>query len=209
MKKLIFDLDNTLLYLSDDWVDCLKDFIKKSSIDVEPVTLLSAIAKYEDMMSDAIITKTDLKQYLAEVLSITIDDTTVNNLLGCYNNIPLRYTNEVHKLLSNLSKKYELIAYTNWFKDDQIIRLNKYDLDKYFSNVFGWDVIPAKPSLKGLQTIIKGCRPTDFTFIGDNVKSDLEIPFEIGMNTIFLNTKGIKQSKYKEIKNIEELDRLL
>ena len=209
MKKIIFDLDNTLLYLSDDWISHLQLFFNKSDINVEPLTLFGAIAKCEEVMADVIITKKDLTKYLEKVLAINVDDMVISDIFDCYNNIPLEYTEEIYKLLSYLSEKYELIVYTNWFKEDQIKRLNKYGLDHFFSNIYGWDIIPAKPSLKGLQTIVKDDDPTNFIFVGDNIKTDLEIPFEMGMNTIFLNSKGIEQSKYKEIKTIEELQKFL
>ena len=72
------------------------------------------------------------------------------------NNIPLLNTDKIYELLEYLSNKYELIAYSNWFTEDQEYRLERYDLKKFFKKVYGWDIIPLKPSTKGPLEITKG-----------------------------------------------------
>ena len=206
MKKIIFDLDNTLLFLSDEWFNCVQDFINEHGLKTDPLSVFRTISSFEATTTNKIVNKSDLKDHLIRSLSIDIDDSLLVKLLDCYNNIPLVNTENIGKLLSNLSKKYELIAYTNWFTEDQIIRLRKSDLSKYFSKVYGWDVVPAKPSLEGLLTVINSENPADYLYVGDNMKSDLEIPSSIGMDTIYLNLKGIEQHKHKEITNICDLD---
>ena len=126
-----------------------------------------------------------------------------------YNNTPLLNTDTIYDALNYLSEKYELIAYTNWFTDDQIKRLKKYDLDKFFTKVYGWDILPKKPSKEGLSEIIKNDDIENYIFIGDSIELDLEVPYSIGIATIFYNRKNIKQNKYKEIFKIEELKNIL
>lgn len=209
MKKIIFDLDNTLLFLSDKWLENIQNFIDEYKLNIEPFALFKVLVHFEEISTDIIITKEYLKNYLSNTLSTNISFDMLNKLFDFYNNIPLLYTDKIYNLLEKLSDKYELITYTNWFTLDQTYRLNKYNLDKFFSHIYGWDILPAKPSVNGLKTIIGNNKLEDFIFVGDNIKSDLELPYEIGMNTVFLNLRGIEQSKYKEIKKIEDLENIL
>ena len=82
-------------------------------------------------------------------------------------------------------------------------------MDKFFSKVYGWDILPKKPSKEGLSKIIKDDDINNYVFIGDSIELDLEVPDSMGMDTIFYNRKKIKQSKYKEIYDIEELRNIL
>ena len=93
--------------------------------------------------------------------------------------------------------------------DTEIKRLRKYDLDKYFSEIYGWDIIPAKPSKTGIETIVNSENTKDFILIGDSIEVDLEMPDSMEIETILYNSKNIKQNKYKEIKDIMELKNIL
>ena len=84
-----------------------------------------------------------------------------------------------------------------------------FDLDKFFTKVYGWDILPKKPSKDGLSEIIKNDDIENYIFIGDSIELDLEVPYSIGIATIFYNRKNIKQNKYKEIFKIEELKNIL
>lgn len=98
-------------------------------------------------------------------------------LLDVYKNVPLLNTNIVYSVLEYLSTKYELLVYSNWFWQNQADRLKRYNLDKFFTKIYGWD--------------------------------NLEIPDQMGIDTIFFNRKCIKQCKFKEVSKIEELKEIL
>ena len=87
-------------------------------------------------------------------LSFNISEAALNDLWNNYVNIPLLHTDKARNILSYLSKKYRIIGYSNQFRSVQLKCLRKYDLDKYFSEIYGWDIIPAKPSKTGIETIL-------------------------------------------------------
>ena len=209
MKKIIFDLDNTLLFLSKDWPIYYKKFIEKYNINITPEYLYDSIGSLEKNSSDIIVTNDYFLKYMYDKMSLEITEKMLDDLLNCYANIPLLYTDVVYDILKYLSQKYELMAYTDWFTKNQIERLKKYNLDKFFCKIYGWDILPVKPSKIGLDTIIKNKNKEDFIFIGDSIEYDLELPNSIGIDTIFYNRKRITQDKYKEILNIEELKQIL
>ena len=209
MHTIIFDLDDTLLFLSDKWFETYNDFANKNQPNIPIKDLFYIIKQVEKDNSDKYITKKFLVDYINSELSLKLNEEKFNWLLEEYAKIPLLDMDTVKDVLSYLSSKYELIAYTNWFTDNQNLRLKLNGIDKYFSKVFGWDILPVKPSKKGLEKIVGNNDVKDYTFIGDNIDMDIKLPVYIGMNAIFYNHKNITQNKYREIKNIAELKKLL
>ena len=208
-RKLIFDLDNTLLYLSADWHKAFNQFIAKGNYGITVEELYHAINVMEIKYSGRYVTKTSLVNHFNDELSTKFDQETCEEFLDQYAKIPLMNIDIVDDVLTYLSSRYTLIVYSNWFTDNQILRLRLNRIDQYFSEVFGWDVLPTKPSRKGLNEIVGDDNINNYTFIGDNLDSDIRLPDSIGMDTIFLNLENITQDKYKDIKNIGELKMIL
>lgn len=209
MKTIIFDLDNTILFLSNEWEKIYESFIKKYNLNVTAKDLFLTVGKIEKNNPDKHISKEFFVNHINENLSLNIDLNIGDALLDKYAIIPLSRVDEVRKLLEYLSSKYEIIAYTNWFTDNQIKRLKLNGLDKYFKKVYGWDILPVKPSRKGLEEIIKDNDMSKYIFIGDNLEGDIILPDSMGMDTIFYNYKNIPQDKYKEVKDIIDLKNIL
>lgn len=208
-KKIVFDLDNTLLFLSDEWEENYKRFIDKYKLNISANDLFLCIGSFEKDIKNIVVSIQKLSEYVSNNLSIDFTNDMILELSEIYDNTSLLNTDTIYDVLNYLSEKYELIAYTNWFTDDQIKRLKKYDLDKFFTKVYGWDILPKKPSKEGLREIIKNDNIEDYIFIGDSIELDLEIPDDMEIDTIFYNIKNIKQNKYKEIFKIEELKNIL
>ena len=208
-KKIIFDLDNTLLFLSDEWKEAYKKFIDKYNLHISAEDLFACIGDFEKNIKNITVSKEKLCRYVNNVLGIDLNKEMILGLSEVYADTALLNINITYDVLNYLSKKYELIAYTNWFTDNQMKRLKKHNLDKFFSKVYGWDILPKKPSKEGVKKIIKNDAIDDYIFIGDSIELDLEVPDSMGMDTIFYNRKNIKQNKYKEIYNIEELKNIL
>lgn len=209
IKKIIFDLDNTLLFLSDEWEENCKRFINKYNLNISANDLFLCIGNFEKNMKNIVVSKQKLSEYVSNNLFIDFTTNMILELLEIYDNTSLLNSDTIYNVLNYLSEKYELIAYTNWFTDDQIKRLKKYDLDKFFNKVYGWDILPKKPSKEGLSEIIKNDDIENYICIGDSIELDIEVPYSMGIATIFYNRKNIKQDKYEEIFKIEELKKIL
>ena len=199
IKKIIFDLDNTLLFISAEWEQSYQKFIDKYNLSITPKELYSCIGTFEKNINNVIVTNKIMCEYINSRLQIPLTEDMFIELLDVYKNIPLLNTDIVYNVLEYLSHKYELIVYTNWFSKNQIDRLKTYSLDKFFSRIYGWDDLEIKPSKIGIEKIIGSNNIDEYVFIGDNIEFDLEVPYNIGMATIFLNRKSIKQNKFKEV----------
>ena len=208
-RKLIFDLDNTLLYLSADWHKTFNQFIAKGNYGITVEELYHAINVMEIKYSGRYVTKTSLVNHFNDELSTKFDQETCEEFLDQYAKIPLMNIDIVDDVLTYLSSNYTLIVYSNWFTDNQILRLRLNGIDQYFSEVFGWDVLPTKPSRKGLNEIVGDDNINNYTFIGIDLDADIRLPDSIGMDTIYLNLENTTQDKYKDIKNIGELKMIL
>lgn len=209
IKKIIFDLDNTILFLTDEWIEVYAQFMKKHQLNVSPEVLFKTVGTIEKNNPETYITKQFFVDYINDKLSLNLDANDYNELLDKFSRVTLRNVDIVKDTLEYLSNKYELIGYTNWFTDNQLLRLKNNGLDQYFTKIYGWDILPSKPSKKGLGEIVKNNDIKDYVFIGDNIEMDIVLPDSIGMKTIFLNNRGIEHSKYKEIRSIDELTYIL
>ena len=207
--KIVFDLDNTIFFISEKWKEIYKSFIDKYNLNISSEELYSTIGRIEKDNPDICINKEFFMNFINDKLSINLNEEICEELLDEYAKIPLLYVDTIRDVLSYLSSKYELIVYTNWFTNNQMLRLKINGMDKYFTNVYGWDILPVKPSKKGLEEIIKNDNINNYVFIGDNIDMDIKLPNSLGMDTIFYNRKNIDQDEYNEIRNIEELKNIL
>ena len=208
-KKIVFDIDNTLLFLSDKWKEKYQEYIDKYGWNITPEDFYKAIGSIEKNFNNIIITMDFFIEYMNERLRIDLTKEKVYDFFDIYAEIPLRDTRETYEVLKYLSQKYDLIAFSNWFSESQKIRLRKYNLEGFFTKIYGCDNLPIKPSREAILTIIKGDDINNYIFIGDNIDCDLDLPNSMGMDTIFYNIKNVKQDKYKEIVNIKDLEKIL
>lgn len=209
IKKIIFDLDNTLIFISPEWEKNYQKFINKHNLNITPKELYSCIGTFEKNINNVIVTNKIMCEYINSRLPISLTEDMFIELLDIYKDILLLNTDIIYDVLEYLSHKYELLVYSNWFSKNQIDRLKRYNLDKFFSKIYGWDNLEIKPSKIGIEKIVGNNNINEYIFIGDNIEFDLEVPHNMGMSTIFYNRKSIKQNKFKEIFNIEDLKEIL
>ena len=208
IKNIIFDLDNTLLFISNEWEKAYQEFIDKYNLHITPKDLYDSIDEFEKN-SNGVVTIKNMADFISKYLNINITEEMIMTYLSLYKDIPFNNTDMVYDILDYLSKKYNLIIYTNWYTDNQMSILRKYNLDRFISKIYGWDILPIKPSSEGIKSIVGNDDIKEYVMIGDNIKSDLEVPSSLGMNTIFYNRKNIEQNTYREIKSLEELKNIL
>ena len=209
MKKIVFDLDNVLLFSSSDWDSFYQEFIDKYNIQVNPKELYNLIDDFGKNNKEIVVTDEFFCKWMSEKLSFNFTEKILSDYLNYYASIPLLNIDKVYEVLKELSNNYELIAYSDWWTLNQIKRLKKYNLDQFFKKIYGFDILPKKTSYTAIKTIIKNEKIEDFIFIGDNIELDLSIPKSMGINTIFFNYKKIEQTEYEEISDIQELLKIL
>ena len=116
-----------------------------------------------------------------------------------------------YEMLEYLSEKYRLFAASNGPHEQQVERLRKADMLKYFEEVFTSGLIGAeKPSADFFTYCFEKAgdiKPEESIMLGDSLTSDMKGGNAFGMETIWLNLKNEEKPDYidREIKFLDEV----
>ena len=111
--------------------------------------------------------------------------------------------------LEYLSGKYELVVLTNWFTEAQSNRLRSAGIDKYFSKVYGGNLI-LKPEKHAFINAAGNSKLEECIMIGDSYNLDVMGAYNAGIKPIFMNPKH-KENKnnFDEIEKLSDLKDIL
>ena len=206
IKKIIFDLDNTLIMWKDEYLEALKKTIKKYNINEDADYMNSLIDSYENYYD-----KYDKEKMLEHINKNIKEKINIDFMNDFLNEIGFMSepNEEVINTLEYLSKKYELVVLTNWFKEPQTNRLKNAKIDKYFKKVFGGEK-NIKPDKQAFINAIENTPLEECIMIGDSYNIDIMGAYNAGIKPIFMNPKN-KENKnnFTEIKTISELKNIL
>lgn len=205
IKRIIFDLDNTLIMWKDEYLNALKETMELYNIkeDYKYINLL--IDEYDNKFE--YYDKELLLNYINNRIKYKIDINILNTFLDKFGYMS-QSDNKVINVLEYLSKKYELVVLTNWFQKPQENRLKNAEILKYFKEVIGGE-ISMKPYKKAFINACGKYLPKECLMIGDDYDKDIVGADNAGLNVIYFNYKNQENSKYKEIKDLEELKEML
>ena len=206
VKKLIFDLDNTLIIWKNEYVNAIGKSIKKYNINCDANYMSDLIDEYENYYNK--YDKKSLMEYINKNIEDRVNISFVEDFI--YNiGFCAEIDEEVIDTLEYLSKKYELVVLTNWFTDAQTNRLKTAKIDKYFKRVFGGDKI-LKPNKEAFITAAGDTPLDECIMIGDSYTLDVMGAYNVGIEPIFMNPKH-KENKnnFKEITKLIDLKDIL
>lgn len=208
MKRIIFDVDDTLIPWLKEYYYDLKDILEENDIHLSKVRfliVLNAINKYEKTHNKW--DNEEFKKYISKKSKVEITEKRFKLILKWLENCVYdKASQELINVLKYLSSKYELVILSNSFKIVQQKRLEKFGVLKYFKEVYGGDDI-MKPNK---QAYINACgkyKPSECMMVGDNLKFDVIAPTKLGINSIYVNEN--KHKEYCTIKDVIELKELL
>ena len=207
IKRIIFDLDNTLIEFPKDYNKYYDKVINKYNIDISSKDLYGIIGLYETNGKNIYYNKDKMLNLINKEFNLNLKIDFIDYFLEIIATLVTPFNNDIKETLEYLSSKYELVVLTNWFTDCQKQRLKEVDIFKYFNKVYGTDIIPMKPNKECFMSVIGDLKPEECLMIGDNLEVDIKVPYELGMNVYHLNKYGT--SKYPTIKKIEELKEML
>ncbi len=206
-KKIIFDIDGTLLKSDNDFLEAFDKYLKENKKGfISASALVEAIDDYE--LVGEIIDKKALVDYVNKRLNVNITINDFDNLLNFYYKEATLINENTKNILEYLSQKYELTVLSNWFIEGQKKRLKKAGIYSYFQEYYGIDNLGIKPNKWVFE---KACYPyklNECLIVGDNAKVDIKVPLEIGMQALHLNLEST-ESKYPSIKSLDELKNIL
>lgn len=199
IKRIIFDIDNTLLDTKMDGINCFNEYLKNKSYNLSPSELFKILCEYENIGNYEV---NDLIAYLNQYLENDYTEDDFLELLNMYSSYSTLINENTPNILKYLSKKYEIVALTNWYSDCQSKRLNRVGILKYFNKIYGVsDGI--KPNVDAYTNACSDYKYSECLIIGDNYYNDICVPMKLGMNTIYFNR--LSDNNDNEINNLNEL----
>ena len=211
IKRIIFDLDNTLIEWKDEYWDGVEEALKSENIkytkqDIKDIE--NAIDRYETEYNT--YTKENMLEWINKSVNIKVNMGFLEKCLEHFSNCaPNKMNKEIYETLEYLSEKYELVVLTNWFKDPQVKRLKIANILKYFSKVYEPETFLIKPNK---EAFMKACqnKPEEAVMVGDTLKVDIEGAINAGLKAIYINKNAEKGSKdYITINEFSELKNVL
>ena len=211
IKRIIFDLDDTLIMWKDEYYNSLDDTLKYFNIKYDnniKEKLIEAVRDYETIYN------TYKKEYMKEIMEKYINmslpedfiDMWIFNLKKC---VPTEKNEALIDTLDYLYKKYELVVLTNWFAEQQKERLKNYKIESYFKDVIGTDFILNKPNKEAFLTACTPYSPNECIMIGDSLSKDINGAINAGIDAILFDFKNEYKGNIKKITKIEELKDIL
>lgn len=206
IKRLIFDLDNTLIMWRDSYKSAIKNTIQKYNLAVDYLLVDEVIESYEKYYN--YYSKEHMVELINHKFGLELDISFLDDWLielGKMADIE----DDIIEVLEYLSGKYELVILTNWFKNSQLKRLEKVGIDKYFKEIYGGDKY-IKPSLESYKMAIGNRSASECIMIGDNYITDIEGAINAGLQAIMITNKDFTSNdSYKVIRDLKELKEML
>lgn len=216
LKRVIFDIDDTLIpwKYSKEVGNVLKDLnIEHTEEDCDNIT--KALEEYENeyYMFD----KKLMIQYLNNYTKKQYPDRFMYDIIDRWAQcVPSEINSNVEETLKYLKNKYEIVALTDWFVDQQTKRLEKVGILKYFSNIYGAERTKRKPFKEAFIQAIGINKPEECIMIGDNIERDIKGALDAGLQAVWYNPNNKlpnaeydKNLRYQMITNIEQIQDIL
>ena len=203
MKRVVFDLDGTLLtgsfefekiYFTDLYGEAAKEMIDNMGKFLDEYE--KTFPRYHHEW---------LSRYLSNKSGLNVTEKIIDGWIDVMSTVPDTMEDCVIETLEKLKRKDCSIAVlTNWYSRTQVPRLRKSGILHYFDNVYTGDFV-LKPHMNSYLWAKDDFNIEDCLFIGDNLDKDYIGPRIYGFDSI-LYDKSDKQSKVlKKIKRLDEI----
>ena len=220
LKYIIFDFGKVLGYpKSGKWFLTPKfmTILNDSKIDIDKAK--EVISKNKYLVKDDLPIKTLEEEYnmfincYSNILNeLMLDESLAKEIAydKVYNNSEYSLYDDVKNVLNKLSKNYKMIMLTNNFPSiiDYLKNEDIYDL---FDKVYVSSICEtSKNEEKFFDMVINdyNIKESEALFI-DDFEDNLDIGIRKKLNVVMLDRENKKDSKYKKISNLVELEKIL
>lgn len=198
IKRIIFDIDNTLFDTQRDCISAYDEFLSIYKYNI------SAQKLYDLLDELNYIEVTTVPQFY-EFLKSIFDETFTLDVFDDFCAIYIKHASLVFKdyssLLEDLSKEYELYAWTNWFDYIHINKLNNLGLLKYFKKVCTIDNFGRKPCEESYSKICSPYLYSECAMVGDSMNDDILPSTKLGMKSVYIGSS----EEYLSVTSAEDL----
>lgn len=208
IKKLIFDLDNTIIKWIPEYISALKETMDEYNVKEDYLKIDNIIESQEKIHKT--MSREQLLKDINKECNLNLTINFINTLIDKQKKLTPINDKKLQELFKYLSSKYEIVLLSNWFKECQVGRLKNLGIDKYFSEFYCGDEMLIKPNKEAFIKAIGTCKPNECIMIGDNKNIDIDEAIVLGLNAIMVTDKNINtDNKFKIIKDIQKLKNIL
>ena len=213
IKRIIFDIDNTLIEWKEEYFEEIRYVLKKHYMncsDEEFKTLRKAFAEYENNIYT--FDRKLMLEFIEKYTNKKYPNTFIYELTDRWSRcMPDKLDDGIIDTLKYLKDKYELVILTDWYVDQQIVKLKALGIYDLFEKIYSAENnIKRKPFKEAFMQAIGENKPEECIMIGDSIERDVKGAIDAGLNAIWFNHKKEQSTyNYTEIKNISELKEIL
>ena len=211
IKKVIFDVDDTLIPWKEEYFEEIKkvlNVLKIQYTENDFNEILKALGEYENKYY-----KFDRKLMLEHINKYTGKQYPIEFIYGCTDRwsecVPEKIEPELIKTLEYLKTKYQLVVLTDWYVDQQAKRLEKAGILRYFTNVYGAEKTNRKPFKDAFAQAICENKPEECVMIGDSLERDIKGAINAGCKAIYYSKNANTVKNYITISKLEKLREIL
>ena len=196
IKRVLFDLDRTLIPWLDEWNQMVKKTYNYFDIPYEE----NEYEKFNKVMLNyeryhKRFNKVEMSRYFKKNLQKDFPDSFVDIWTGYLKELVPGRDEKLIKLLEYLSSKYSLVVVTNWFYDQQVRKLEKFGILKYFDEVLTCDMYDKKPKREMFDKACEDFTKDEVVMVGDTYKTDIKSAMDYGLFTYYLTKIDKRKSK--------------
>lgn len=209
LKRIIFDIDNTLIRWQDKYCQALSDTVDYFNLGIDYKIIDNVLGEQEKICE--ILSKERLLSDINKASNLNLNMNFIDEFFRRQTKMAELDEEELIETIEYLSNKYELVVLSNWFKEVQQGRLETIGIAKYFSHVYGGEEGRIKPHK---DAFIRACgpySPKECIMIGDSYEFDIIGAKNVGIPVIQVDLVNQidTEKEYKIIKKISELKEML
>lgn len=211
IKRILFDLDDTLIKWDNRWDVCLLKTFEHFNISYDE-DLIKHYYEYMKIyeLENIKFNKIEMSRWFKKYLKVPIPDDFVEYWTSLLAECVPSNNDDLISLIEYLSSKYSLYVITNWYYSQQASKLDKVGILKYFDKILTAEDYERKPSLEIFKAGMEGLSSDEVVVVGDIYKIDLKPAIDLGMNTFLLaDCDRKKNKKCFMISSLNELRRYL
>ena len=206
IKRLIFDLDNTLIMWKDEYNDVVKFALEKIGYHGNTKELSDQINELIGEFEARLIKhydRNELLKFINNKLDLELpiefmEELIKNNDLAA----PDKLDKEIYEILEYLYQKYDLVILSTWFKEAQRRRMEKVGILKYFKEIYGEKNV--KPHREAFIDAMGVYKPFECAMVGDSLDLDIRPAKNAGIEKVVWKDNFNKKDEYEN--NLDGID---
>ena len=212
VKRIIFDLDNTLIPWDKKWDIAVKETMDEFGINYELKDLdnyQKAIAEYENRETRYSVDR--LVSFFSEYMNMELSQEFFESWMKKLSVLVPSRNEKLISMLERLSKKYSLVVATNWFKKQQVSKLKLCGILDYIDEVITGENFDIKPNIDMFNYFKQGYDDKEVVMVGDKYEVDIKGANDAGLHGYLITTdpKYNSSEQCTVIKDIYELEKYL